>query len=150
MRKTAPDDDLALPIKLDSTSNGEYWPRPPSAALRHATASALEATTRNARRLGMTRREYLASCCGAATVFLALNGLGCGGGRYRVREEAALDPEAARAALGGEEFIFDVQTHQVSAERVWWDAEGPSLASFLSRNPRADLAMTRIHERLPG
>ena len=33
MRKTAPDDDLGLPVKLDSTTNGEYWPRPVPPAL---------------------------------------------------------------------------------------------------------------------
>ena len=91
----------------------------------------------------MTRREYLSTCCGAATVFLALNQLGCGGGRYRVPEEAALDPNAARAALAGDEFVFDVQTHQVSAERVWWDVAGPSLADFLSRNPHGDCGLAR-------
>jgi hypothetical protein len=137
-RKTAPDDDLALPVKLDSTSNGEFWPRPLEPAVERARAAALEHATQNARRLAMSRREYLATCCGAATVFLALNALGCRGGRYRVPKEAALDPAAARAALGGEEFVFDVQTHQVSAERVWWDTGGPSLGDFLKRSPQAD------------
>jgi predicted TIM-barrel fold metal-dependent hydrolase len=86
----------------------------------------------------LTRRQYLATCCGAATVLLALNGLGCRGGRYGVRREAALDPEAARQALGGKEFIFDVQTHQVSGERAWWETGQPSLADFLKRTPQAD------------
>ena len=136
--RTAPDADDALPVKLDSTSNGEYWPQPDDPALAAAKRAAAEAAGRNARRLGLTRREYLSTCCGAATVFLAMNQLGCAGGRYRVPREAALDPGAAREALGGKEFIFDVQTHQVSAERVWWDASGPSLADFLKRSPSAD------------
>jgi hypothetical protein len=138
MRKTAPDADDALPVKLDSTSNGEYWPQPDDPALAAVKRAAAEAAGRNARRLGLTRREYLSTCCGAATVFLAMNQLGCAGGRYRVPREAALDPDAAREALGGKEFIFDVQTHQVSAERVWWEEGRPSLADFLKRSPQAD------------
>jgi predicted TIM-barrel fold metal-dependent hydrolase len=138
MRKTDPDREDALPVKLDSTSNGEYWPQPVDPAIATVNRSALEAAARNARRIGMTRREYLASCCGAATVFLGLNQLGCAGGRYRVPPEAALEPAAAREALGGSELVFDVQTHQVSAERVWWDAGGPTLADFLKRSPQAD------------
>jgi uncharacterized protein len=138
MKKSAFDEPLRLPIKLDSTSNGEYWPRPPDAALREVHRRAMEGSMDNARKLGMSRREYLASTCGAATVLLALNQLGCGGGRYQVPKESALDRGAADSALTGKEFIFDVQTHQVSAERVWWQTGQPSLADFLKTTPQAD------------
>ena len=138
MKKSAPDEPLRLPVKLDSTSNGEYWPRPPDAALRHVERQAWEAVERNARRLGMSRRDYLASSCGAAAVFLAMNALGCRGGAYRLPDEAALDPAAAREALSGDEFIFDVQLHQVSAERVWWREDRPTLVDFLRTTPQAD------------
>src|SRR5690606_38462053 len=76
--------------------------------------------------------------CGAASTLLALNALGCGGGRYNVPKEAPLDRAAADSALAGKEFIFDVQTHQVSAERVWWKEGQPSLADFLRRIPQAE------------
>ena len=33
------------------------------------------------------------------------------GGRYTVPPEATTEPDAARDALGGREFVFDVQTH---------------------------------------
>src|SRR5690606_30846895 len=107
-------------------------------ALRHVERQAWEAVERNARRLGMSRRDYLASSCGAAAVFLAMNALGCRGGAYRLPDEAALDPAAAREALSGDEFIFDVQLHQVSAERVWWRDDRPSLDDFLRTTPQAD------------
>jgi uncharacterized protein len=84
------------------------------------------------------RRDFLRTTCGAATVFLALNQLGCSGGRYRVRPEAALEPAAANEALSGDEFIFDVQTHAVSAERPWWETSEPSLSDFLRTTPQAD------------
>ncbi|HEY3153664.1 MAG TPA: amidohydrolase, partial [Candidatus Binatia bacterium] len=62
-----------LPIKLDTTSNGEFAPVLLSPAnhagnrLAHATA------TENAKRLGVNRRDFLVSACGAATALLAFN-----------------------------------------------------------------------------
>jgi predicted TIM-barrel fold metal-dependent hydrolase len=137
MRKSAPDDPLRLPVKIDATSNGEFFPVPLPARLEEVNRSALASSEASARRLGLTRRAYLASTCGAAGVLLALNGLGCRGGRYRVPAEAALDPAAADAAIGGDEFIFDVQTHEVSGERAWWETDRPSVADFLSKIPQA-------------
>lgn len=138
MKKSAPDDDLRLPVKLDATSNGEYWPRPLDRALRQVRRDALASALDGARRLGVGRREFLESACGAATVLLALDQLSCGGGRYAVPKAAALDAGAAQSALGGRELIIDVQTHQVSAERVWWREDAPSLADFLKTTPQAD------------
>jgi hypothetical protein len=137
-KKSDPEGDLRLPIKLDSSSNGEYWPLAPDPKLEHVIASAHWSATANARKLGLTRREYLASACGAAAVLLGMNQLGCGGGGYRVGPESPLDHEAAKAALSGDEFIFDVQTHQVSTDRPWWDVNRPSLADFLKTIPQAE------------
>jgi hypothetical protein len=33
------------------------------------------------------------------------------GGTYKVPKDAATDPGAAKGALAGDEFVFDVQTH---------------------------------------
>lgn len=131
-----------LPIKLDSSSNGEYWPLAPSARLVHVITEAHASIEHHAKRLHLSRREYLASACGAATVLLAMNQLGCGGGSYRVPPEAPLEPAAAEAAVGGDEFVFDVQTHQVSADRPWWDVPRPSLADFLKTIPQAECGET--------
>jgi predicted TIM-barrel fold metal-dependent hydrolase len=138
MKKSTPEDELRLPVKLDATSNGEYWPRPLDRALREVRRHAFENAFANAQRLGMGRREFLASACGSATVLLALNQLSCGGGSYQVPREAALDPAAAASSLAGQELIFDVQTHQVSAERVWWKEDEPNLADFLKTTRQAD------------
>jgi hypothetical protein len=46
MRKTDPDREDALPVKLDSTSNGEYWPQPVDPAIATVNRSALEAAAR--------------------------------------------------------------------------------------------------------
>ena len=74
MRSRHDPDGLRLPVKLDSTTNGEFAPIPLAPAHRYANRLALEAATRNARRVGMPRREFLVSACGAATTLLGMNG----------------------------------------------------------------------------
>jgi uncharacterized protein len=88
---------------------------------------ARERSERNARRLGMSRREFLLSMMGAATTLLALDACsreearsrprpsGRGspepGGTYEIPPEATMDPDEADGAVGGEEFVFDIQGH---------------------------------------
>jgi uncharacterized protein len=116
-------DGLRLPIKLDPTSNGEYAPIPLEPVHRAARRDAMAASTANARRLGLGRRDFLVSACGAATTLLAMNGAfakaGRTGGLYEVPTVAALEPAAAQAAVAGEEFIFDVQGHFVNPTGAW-------------------------------
>jgi hypothetical protein len=112
-----------LPIKLDSTSNGEFEPVPLSRSNRLANQLAQEAASRNAKRLGLGRRDFLVSACGAASTLLAFNtanaAAGSSGGYFDLRAEAALEPEAAKASLEGAEFIFDVQGHYVDPTEAW-------------------------------
>jgi predicted TIM-barrel fold metal-dependent hydrolase len=136
-RRSAPEEPLLLPIKIDSTTNSEYWPVELSPELRHAKEGALSASLENAAHLGWTRRDYLRSSCAAATTLMALNQLGCAGGRYQVTDEAPLDKNAAASTLEGDEFIFDIQTHFVSTDRPWWKVEKPSLADFLTTTPKS-------------
>jgi uncharacterized protein len=123
-RKAAPEEEPRLPIKLDPVSNGEFFPELASAQTRAAQAQALLMAEEGARRTGRSRRDFLRSACGAAATLLAMNAsYGCArrgaGGGYAVPKEAALDEAAAQAAVGGDEFIFDVQTHHVAPERDW-------------------------------
>jgi len=113
-----------LPIKLDSTSNGEFVPVPLSAANRHANFLAHERASANAKRLNATRRSFLVSACGAASTLLAFNAAnaaaGKSGGFFEIEPEAALEPQLAQARLGGKgEFIFDVQGHFVDPTGTW-------------------------------
>ena len=144
MRKSTPETPDQLPIKLEPTSNGEYVPPPASPALQRAQRLAFDRCDDNARYLGMSRRDYLRSSCGAATVLLALNEMsGCAtanqnaNATYKVDKQTTLEPEAAKQILEGSEFIFDVQTHHVSTDRTWWQSNRPTLASFLERQPDA-------------
>jgi uncharacterized protein len=116
-------DGLRLPIKLDSTSNGEFCPVPLAALHHHARRLAREAATRNARRLGLSRRAFLVSACGAASTLLAMNAAyaaaGRRGGYFALSADAALDEPLAEAELGGGGFIFDVQGHFVNPTGAW-------------------------------
>ena len=120
MTTTSDDDAPRLPIKLDSTSNGEYAPVPLDAAARQARALAQEAVAANARRVGRSRRRYLVSLLGAAASLSAFNrafaAAGKTGGRYALPEEASFELAAATEALAGDEFIFDVQLHHVNPQ----------------------------------
>jgi predicted TIM-barrel fold metal-dependent hydrolase len=106
-----------LPIKLDSTSNGEFAPIPLDAANRAANRLAQEWASKNARRRGVSRRGFMVSACGAASTLLAFNAANAAAGRtggyFELDEMAALDPDAAAEQLGGREFVFDVQGHFV-------------------------------------
>ncbi len=129
-----------LPIKLDSTSNGEFEPRPLDPVSRRANALAREATQALAKRLGRTRREFLASTCGAAATLLAINAAHSAerrpGGFFELSAAAATEPELAAEELGKREFIFDVQGHFVNPEGAWRE-RAPGLERALSGLPNA-------------
>ena len=59
-----------LPIKLDSTSNGEFVPIPVDATNRRANQLAQKWASENARRRGVDRRAFMVSACGAASTLL--------------------------------------------------------------------------------
>ncbi len=66
-------DGTRLPIKLDSTSNGEFMPTPLDATARGANRLARRWAGENAKRRGQSRRSFLVSACGAASTLLAFN-----------------------------------------------------------------------------
>jgi uncharacterized protein len=109
--------DPGLPIKLGPCSNGEYPPRPASALVREASRRARRQSEDRARRLGMSRRDFLLSAMGAATGLVALAACakeesgGRSGGGFDVPEDATTDPEVATSVLGSGEPVIDVQTH---------------------------------------
>jgi predicted TIM-barrel fold metal-dependent hydrolase len=112
-----------LPIKLDSTSNGEFAPVPLSSANRAAKRLAHECAGLFSRKLSLGRRAFLVSSCGAASTLLAFNAANAAAGRtggfFELPREAALDMELARAQLGPakDELIFDVQGHFIDTPR---------------------------------
>lgn len=144
MRYRNDPDGWRLPIKLDSTTNGEFAPVPMSPVHHHANQLAFDAVTRNARKRGVARRDFLVSACGAATALLGMNAAyatqGSRGSFYDLPQDAGLDPEPADAALGKSEFIFDVQGHFVNPSGAWINTL-PSDARPLSGMGKAGCAL---------
>ena len=162
-----------LPIKLDSTSNGEFVPVPLSPANRAANRLAHAAATENAKRRGLSRRQFLISSCGAASTLLAFNAAhGRTGGFYHLSPEAALDEQLARVQTGAakQEFVFDVQghfvdspkgnpkNHEVFIKDVFMDSDTDLMVLSFVPSPReaepvtieAADAVRRIVDRLEG
>lgn len=132
------DADDVLPIKFGPVSNGEFVPVPHSPIVRETIRRTYALADRNARRLGISRRRFLSSSMGAAATLFTL--AACSkeeandrgerpGGTFDVPEDATTDTSAALDALGGDEFVFDVQTHYVnydlSVEGGEWTAVFP-------------------------
>ena len=149
-------DGRRLPIKLDSTSNGEFEPVPLSGTNECANTLAQAAADAHAKRLGLGRRDFLVSACGAASTLLAFNAANAAAGRtggfFDLPAVAALEPAAA-AALENGEFIFDVQGHYVDPTEAWLKTAPPNAFSFApkaacarndGKDPRGHLACQHI------
>ncbi|MEN8198074.1 MAG: hypothetical protein ABFS30_16440, partial [Pseudomonadota bacterium] len=112
-----------LPIKIDSTSNGEFAPIPLTKRCAIGNRHALEKATVSAKRMGIGRRAFLMSSCGVASTLLAFNevnkAFGRTGAAFAVQEDAVADMDAAAESVEGGEFIFDVQGHYVNPEGAW-------------------------------
>jgi uncharacterized protein len=131
-------DDHRLPIKFGPVSNGEFHPQPHSPLVREVIRRTHRLADENARRLGISRRQFLSGATGAAATLFVLgacskeesNSRGeSPGGTFDVSDDATTDTATALDELGGEEFIFDVQTHYVNydlaAEEGDWTAAFP-------------------------
>lgn len=120
-KKTDPELPLEPPIWMKSYSNGEcfYQQTERDKKLRQFV---LETADANARRVGMDRREFLASAMGMATTLWCIShatgcsnetpGGGGDGGGLCVPPEAMFEEQPACELIDTSEyFIFDVQTH---------------------------------------
>jgi hypothetical protein len=109
---------VRAPFPLSDVSNGEWCPRAPNERQRLAARLLADEADRRARRLGVSRRDFLRSAAGTATAFMVLNtvhGLDHWGDAavLPVRREHCDDPEGGRERLRARFFVMDVQTHHV-------------------------------------
>ena len=120
-----------LPIKIDSTSNGEFVPRIISETSAAGNRLAERQVGINAKRVGLPRRKFLISAMGAATTLLAHNKTHAQakqtGGFFDIPDIAALEADAAIDTLGKKEFIFDVQGHFVNPTGKWLEQIPPGI-----------------------
>src|SRR2546425_3395325 len=103
------------PLPTQVVSNEEYVPLPQTREQARVAALLEETTRTSARRLGVGRREFLASGAGMASAFLALNTVF--GRFFEVDPVEALESAVADARKPSDQFIFDIQTHHVAAPR---------------------------------
>lgn len=102
------------PVPTQVVSNEEYSPFPPTPE-QQAVAHRLRAMShRHAMKLAMPRRKFLASACGMAAAFLAMNEVF--GHFFQVDPVEAWEVAAAET-LPRSQFVFDAQTHHVAAPR---------------------------------
>ncbi len=149
------DGDDRLPIDLGPVTNGETYPVAPSAVAQEARRRAHELADRQARRRGMPRRQFLQTAMASAVVLLTLeacsdesNG-GRSGGGFDVPEDATVDPDAAREALGGDEVVFDVQTHFLELDPAApFSDPGFPQSSCGASDPRLCYSLDRYLEEL--
>src|SRR5262245_13823607 len=129
-----------LPIKVDSTSNGEFRPVPLTGHIARANCEAELRIGEHAKRVGLGRRAFLQSLCGAATTLLTLKdafaAVGNTGGLFSLPRESALEPAAAADVLTGDEFIFDVQTHLVDPTGAWRSSAGKYWEQVFANDPQ--------------
>ena len=125
-------DGTRLPIKVDTTSNGEYVPKPLAKHNKVANEHAHTEATEKSRHKGQDRRSFLISSCGAASTLLAFNeahaAFGKTGGYYDLPTEAGLDQDLAMSVLQKDEFIFDIQGHHVGRVESWKEGIKKNLA----------------------
>jgi predicted TIM-barrel fold metal-dependent hydrolase len=103
------------PLYFGPVSNGEFVPRPASDEDRRAEQMVQELAAVEAPRHGLSRRAFLRGPAGMAAALYVVNQLtGCRS--YGVDRKTVADPDAARAVVGGNEFVLDCQTHHVDAQ----------------------------------
>lgn len=109
--------DTYLPIPTQIVSNEEFVPIPQTPQQKQVERKLNEIADGAARKLGVSRRQFLASSGGMAAAFLAMNAVfGCRS--FDVDPAEVMEPGATAEKWPKREFIFDVQTHHVAAGRV--------------------------------
>ena len=132
------DDRYRTPIPTQMVSNGEYMPAPQSERQKKVEARIGELADDASRRLGLSRRRFLAGSGGMAASFLAMNEVF--GPFFKVDPLEMLIPEAyAKGTTPQDLFLFDDQLHLVRGSKsntlrgLRALAQGPSIG--LPANP---------------
>ncbi len=115
LARTKPAERAAFrsPVPTRMVSNGEFNPLPQTTQQRRFETRLKELADDAAKKLGLSRRNFLRTSCGMAAAFVALNDVF--GHVFEVTPAEAAEPEvsAARSNQLAGQFIFDDQTHFV-------------------------------------
>ncbi len=131
--------DRHLPIPTQVVSNEEFYPLPQTREQRAVEHHLAQLSRRNAKTLGMDRRQFLRTACGMATAFVALNKVF---GDFFTVDAAEMFEPAAVAERKKDYFIFDIQTHHVAVGRNY-----PGLLNFrrIARQWNPELTKSEPH-----
>ncbi|HEV3470537.1 MAG TPA: amidohydrolase family protein [Pyrinomonadaceae bacterium] len=117
VRKCDADDarGLALPVPTQIISNEEFAPPPQTVEQRRVEQRLTELADGAAKRLGVSRRQFLSTAGGMAAAFAAMNSVF--GHFFDVDAAELFEPAASAERWPKDEFIFDIHTHHVAAGR---------------------------------
>ena len=106
-------DPFQSPVPTRMVSNGEYMPHPQTEQQKHVEVRIKELADSAAKKLGISRRQFLAGTGGMAAAFLAMNEVF--GKRFFNVSPIDMFESAAYAETGPPQdlFVFDDQTHIV-------------------------------------
>ena len=145
-------DRYRTPIPTQMVSNGEYLPAPQSEAQKRVEAGVHDLADTNSRRLGISRRRFLAGTGGMAASFLAINKVF--GPFFKVDPLEMLVPSAyAQGGAPRDLFVFDDQLHLVRGSRgktvgaLRGLAEGASIGPSLGLQANPFNPAGRLDER---
>jgi len=109
-------DELNLPIPTQIVSNEEFAPPEQTEEQRRVEHRVIEMADSASRKLGLSRRSFLASTGGMAAAFLAMNDVF--GEFFKVSAEELFEPLATDENFPKKPFIFDIHTHHVAANKI--------------------------------
>jgi len=118
------------PVPTRMTSNGEYMPHPQTNQQKRVERRVKELAEKSAKRLGISRRQFLEGTGGLAASFLAMNEV-FGQTFFKVSEVEMLEPAAFdENGPPRDLFVFDDQTHIVRSS-----SNGPNGLRALAQGP---------------
>ncbi len=130
---------LRSPIPTRMISNGEYMPVPQTEHQKRVEARIQQLADDASKKLGVSRRQFLASSGGMAAALLAMNEEF--GQMFDVSADEMFEPDAfQQASVPQDLFVFDDQLHFVrgsmpSPLALRAVAQGPTAAPRFERNP---------------
>ena len=118
LRRADEPGQVRSPIPTRVVSNGEYMPPPQSEHQRRVEARIGELAETASRKLGMSRRRFLAGAGGTAAAFVAMNEVF--GRFFNVDPVEMFEPLAAQEASPPRDmFVFDDQLHVGRGNLEW-------------------------------
>src|SRR5215510_3047440 len=123
-------EDFQSPIPTRMVSNGEYMPHPQTHEQKHVEHRIKELADSASKKLGISRRQFLAGTGGMAAAFLAMNEVF--GKRFFNVSPVEMFESAAYAETGPPQdlFVFDDQTHIVRTS-----VNGPNALRAIAQGP---------------